>query len=245
MTGGRLALAVLLLAGPACSNESSDSSVTVLAAASLTEVFTELAADFEENHPHVDVELSFGASSALAQQLMEGAEADAFVSADGETMDRFLGSDVDVQDEPVVLARNRLAVIVEPGNPRRVRTLDDLARSDVVLVLCAPEVPCGRLAKIALDRAAVGATPASLEENVKGVVSRVTLGEADAGIVYETDARAAGDRAEAVDLSGLEGLEATYPAVALAGSKSGRSWIEFLRSPPALATLTRFGFLRP
>ena len=244
---GALVLATAALIG-ACGSGGSDPATTelrVLAAASLTEVFNELATTFEKEHPDVDVELSFGASSALAQQVIEGAAAGVLVSADEETMGRVLDSDVEVVGEPVVVARNRLAVVVERGNPKQVRTLDDLGRSDVVVVLCAPQVPCGRLAKIALDRAAVGVSPASLEENVKGVVGRVTLGEADAGIVYATDARAAGARAEAVPVAGLDGLEAVYPAVTLTDSDAARSWIELLGSSTGRDVFIRFGFLRP
>ena len=216
----------------------------VFAAASLTEAFTELAVAFEDAHPEVDVELSFAASSALAQQLLDGAPADVFASADEPNLAK-----VPDAEDPRIFARNRLAVIVEPGNPEDIGSLADLARGGLAVVLCAPEVPCGKLAASALDAARVELRPASLEENVKGVVAKVSLGEADAGLVYVTDAKAARGKVDTIDPTDLDGsLETRYPMAVLAGADEparAAEFVDFVLSDAAQATLRDHGFLAP
>lgn len=218
----------------------------VLAAASLTEVFAELGRAFAVGHPGVEPSFTFAGSSALARQLGEGAPADVFASADEATMKQVTDSG-DAAD-PKVMARNRLAIVVERGNPKRIVDVADLSRSDITFVLCAVQVPCGRLGAAALERAGVRAQPSSLEDNVKGVVSKVTLGEADAGIVYLTDVRAAGDKAEgvAVGAAGDQALEAVYTIAVARQSQNrdaARAWIAFVLSPTGQEILARFGFL--
>ena len=218
----------------------------MFAASSLTEAFGSLGDAFESSHPGVDVRFNFAASSALAQQIDEGAPADVFVSADEPTMAKVV-DDGDVVGSPVVVARNRLSIAVEKGNPKRVTSLRDLARPGTVVVLCAPAVPCGRYAAAALSKAGVTVKPASLEENVKAVVTKVALGEADAGIVYVTDVRASSKDIDgvAIDIAGAPDLEAAYPAAVIDrdGDRSlARAWIDFLRSAGAQRTLEAFGF---
>ena len=220
----------------------------VFAAASLTEAFTELGKTFEREHPNVHVTFNFAASSALAQQINEGGPADVFVSADEANMDKV--TDAGNAADPKTIARNRLAILVERGNPKGIAGLQDLAKPDVVFVLCAPEVPCGRFGAAALTKANVVATPASLEENVKAVVAKVTLGEADAGLVYATDVRAAGDKGEGVDIDVADDptLEAVYPIVVTkqAGNPTAaRAWVEFVLGDDAQDTLASYGFLAP
>ncbi len=222
--------------------------LVVLAASSLVEPFEELGRMFEAGHPDVKVTFSFAGSSDLARQIDAGAPADVFASADEKTMAAVVAAGQAA--EPVVVARNRLAVIVEKGNPKGVRTLADLARSDVVLVLCAAEVPCGRLAAAAFRKAGVAAEPASLEANVKAVVSKVTLGEADAGIVYRSDVQAARDKVEGVDV--VEGadaaLQAVYPVAlttAAANRVAAKAWVDLVRSAGGLRALAAAGFLGP
>lgn len=237
--------------GPSTATTDADTlsgELQVFAAASLTEAFTELGEAFEAEHPDVEVTFSFGASSALATQIDQGAPADVFVSADEASMERVTaaGSALD----PRAIARNRLAIIVERGNPKGITDLDDLAEAGVVLVLCAPEVPCGRLAAAALQQAGVTARPSSLEENVKAVVSKVTLGEADAGIVYVTDLRAAGDEAEgvAIDIADAPTLEAVYPmAITTRATRAdaAKAWSELVLSDDGQETLAELGFLSP
>ncbi len=231
-----LVVAALLLVG--CGGDDGDG-ITVLAAASLADPLTELAAAFESTEG-VDVALRFGGSSALVAQVNEGAPADVLVTADEVSM-----AAVDGPVDATIVARNRLAIAVERGNPKGITGLDDLDRADVVVVLCAPDVPCGRLGALALDRAGVDADPASLEENVKGVVSKVALGEADAGIVYATDVR--GADAVALDVDDRD-LEAAYPMTVVDGSDHAdvaRAWVDFVAGPDGRAVLVAHGFLEP
>ena len=242
-------LAVALLVAAGCGGDDGGgaaprTTVRVFAAASLTEAFTELATAFEDEHPGVDVELSFAASSALAQQLLDGAPADVFASADEPNLAK-----VPDAEDPRIFARNRLAVIVEPGNPEGIGSLADLARDGLAVVLCAPEVPCGKLAAVALDDAEVSLRPASLEENVKGVVAKVTLGEADAGLVYATDAKAAAGQVDTIEPTDLDpSLETRYPMAVLADAAEparAAEFVAFVLADAAQATLREHGFLAP
>lgn len=247
---GALALAVTACGddrpagGPA--GDTLTGSVRVFTAASLTDAFTEMGKAFEAEHPNVEIRFNFAASSALAQQLNEGGPADVFVAADEANMKKV--TDAGNAADPTTIARNRVAILVEKGNPKGITGLADLADPEVIVVLCAPEVPCGRFGAAALAKAGVSAKPSSLEENVKAVVSKVTLGEADAGIVYATDVKAVGDAAEgvAIDIAGDPALEATYPiAVTKASSnpKAAAAWVEYVVSDEGRATLAEFGFL--
>ena len=241
-------LALLTLLAVACGGGDEGDALHVFAASSLSEAFTALGAGFERQHPGVDVAFNFAGSSALAQQIVQGAPADVFAAADEVTMDAVVAGGH--ATAPVVVARNRLSLLVEKGNPLGISGLGDLARPGLRWVMCAPQVPCGRFAQVALSRAGIAADPAALEENVKGVVTRVTLGEADAGIVYATDVRAAAGRAEGVVIDGADApdLEAAYPmAVVRASSnpEAARAWVAYVRSAAGRAVLTRFGFLPP
>ncbi|HUP85595.1 MAG TPA: molybdate ABC transporter substrate-binding protein [Acidimicrobiales bacterium] len=221
--------------------------VLVSAASSLREAFSELESTFELEHDRVDVVATFGASSALATQLAQGAPADVFVSADDVTMQKVRDAGR-VAGTTTVIARNRIAMVVERDNPKGVASLQDLRRSDLVVVLCAAPVPCGRLAAAALRRAGVDVIAASYEENVKGVLSKVTLGEADVGVVYESDVRAAGDDvgSVAIDIAAEPEFQAVYPAAVLEGApQPARAWLAFLRSRDAQAVLAKHGFLSP
>lgn len=217
--------------------------ITVFAAASLTEAFTELGRQFEASN-RVDVRFGFGASSSLAQQVANGAPADVLATADEQTMQRV--ADRHAQP-PTVFAHNRLAIAVRRGNPKRIRSLTDLARSDLVVVLCAPEVPCGRFAREMTNRAGVDVPARSLEPDVKGVVSKVSLGEADAGIVFVTDTRTAADLEE-VAIPPERNVIARYAIVPVRGSKRpqlAEAFIELVRSPSGRAVLDKAGFQAP
>ena len=218
-------------------------SVTVLAASSLTESFTEIGRRFEAAHPGVDVTFSFDASSTLVQQVKAGAPADALATADEASMQQAV--DAGAVASPAVFARNRLAVVVARGNPRGIRSLADMARSGLIVVLCAPDVPCGRFGRQVLDRAGVRVAPRSLEPNVKGVVSKVVLGEADAGIVYATDVKAAGDKAEGVDIPPEQNGVASYPIATLRSPRNREvadAFTAFVRSEDGRSVLTAAGF---
>jgi molybdate transport system substrate-binding protein len=240
-----MALAAASLAA-ACGRSGAGASATVrvFAASSLTGALEDVADAFEASASGagVDVTFQFGASSTLAQQLRSGATADVFASADAETMARGAPG-----AKPVVIARNRLALVVERGNPKGIDSLDDLDASGIVFVLCAPAVPCGRLGAALLAKAGTTAKPASYEENVKAVVSKVALGEADAGVVYETDVAAA-RRARAADGVALAiaddpALEAVYPMAVLSPSPSARAFGAFVTSDAGQRIFRAHGFL--
>lgn len=243
-----LALAALGACGGSGASSSGTTTVRVLAASSLTEAFTELERAYEADHDGVDVVLTFGGSSALATQVAEGVPADVLATADAETMDRVVAAGDAAT--PVVVARNRPALVVEAGNPLGLRALGDLARPDVVTVLCAPEVPCGRIAARAFEQAGVTVAPRSLEENVKGVVAKVALGEADAGIAYVTDVRAAAGKVDGVSFPGADAptLTSAYPMAVLseaAEKAAAKEWIAYVRSAPGQRVLADHGFLAP
>lgn len=233
------ASAAVLLALPlaACSDDSPgedgkdrDQTLTVFAAASLTTTFEELEGEFEDAHPDVDVKLSFGGSSDLAAQLTEGAQADVFASADTATMDTLVAAQL-TDGAPAEFATNTLMIAVPPGNPAGVEQLADLTRKAVRLVLCQPEVPCGRAALAVADVAALRLRPVSEEESVSGVLTKVENGEADAGLVYVTDVAAAGDDLEGVDFPEAAEVVNHYPIVAVRDSAHAdlaQQWIDLV-----------------
>ncbi len=215
----------------------------ILAAASLTESFTDLAERFQAAHPGVTVAaISFDGSSTLATQILEGAPADVFASADQANMDKVVA---EIDGTPAVFAHNTLQIAVAPGNPLGIATLADLAADGVQLVLCAPEVPCGRAAHVLLDAAGVAVDAVSEEQNVKAVLSKVQLGEADAGLVYLTDVAAAAGAVDGVPIAGAELAASDYPIAALAGAGHpavARAFIAFVLSPEGQAILAGHGF---
>ena len=216
-------------------------------ASSLTEVFTELAREFESAHDGVEVDLSFGGSPALVAQLEQGASADVLATADADSMAAAVEAG-SVQEPTVTFARNRLTILVERGNPLGIDDLGDLRGEGTLVALCAPEVPCGRAASKALDQAGVAAPAGTREENVKGVVAKVVLGEVDAGIVYATDARAVDDDTDAVDFPGAEDGALTTKAVAAVTADAraedlAEEWLELLRSDAGRRVLREHGFL--
>jgi len=230
------------------SSAKAPTTLEVLAASSLTEAFTEIGRRYGTAAPGTRVELDFESSSDLARKIDEGAPADVFVSADEPNMDKVVSAGNAVA--PRIVARNRLELLVAKGNPKHLTGLADLDHPGVLFVLCAPQVPCGRLGALALRKAGVAAEPASLEANVKAVVSKVTLGEADAGIVYVTDVLASGGSAEgvAIAIAADADLEAVYPAAVVRPSThadDAHRFIDFVLSPEGQAVLARFGFRGP
>ena len=221
--------------------------VTVFAAASLTESFTRLGKDFEVAHPGTTVAFNFAGSSALATQIAQGAPADVFAAASPATMKTVTDAG-DAADTPVTLARNRLVIAVPKGNPARVGGLADLTRPGVKVALCAEQVPCGAAARKALDAAGARLTPATLEQDVKGALAKVKLGEVDAALVYRTDVRAAAADLDAVEFPESAGAINDYPIVVLkqAGNPAGaRAFVDFVRSEAGRAVLTGAGFQAP
>ncbi len=221
--------------------------IDVFAAASLTEAFKAIGTAFTTAHPGVDVEFNFAGSPTLVQQIQQGAPADVFASADEPNMEKLVGGG-QVTAAPRIFARNQLAIIVGPGNPKRVTGLADLARPGLVVVLCGPTVPAGRYAREAFKKAGVTPPESSQELDVKAVVTKVTLGEADAGVVYATDVRAAGEKAAGVSIPPDANVEARYPiAVVKEGDapKAAAMFVDFVLAPEGRAVLERFGFTGP
>jgi molybdate transport system substrate-binding protein len=219
--------------------------LTVLAAASLTESFGALEKAFEARNPGTDVVTSFAGSPALVAQIQQGAPADVIATADTANMQKLV--DGKQAGAPQTFARNRLAIVVEAGNPKNVKTLADLARADLVVVLAAGQVPVGKYAREALAKAGATVTPRSLEENVKAVVAKVALGEADAGIVYETDVRAS-PKVASVAIPDAQNVVASYPIAALTAAKNAdgaRAFVAFVLSAEGQKILRGYGFAAP
>lgn len=220
---------------------------TIFAAASLTESFQEIGEAFEEANPSTGLVFNFGASSGLATQVAEQGGADVFASADRANMAKVTDKDL-LDGSPEVFARNRLEIIVAPGNPKQIEGLSDLAPAGVKVVLAAPEVPVGRYARDVLDKAGVTVKPVSEGVDVKGVVGPVTLGEADAGIVYATDVRAAGEKAEGMEIPEDLNVAAEYPIGLVKEGENpqvGRAFIEFVLSDRGQKILNDHGFVSP
>jgi molybdate transport system substrate-binding protein len=191
--------------------------LTVFAAASLTDVFTDFADELEAQNPSLDVVLVVGGSSALAQQLIAGAPADVFAAADETTM--HLAVEGGVVDDPQPFARNLLALTVPAGNPGDVQGLADLARPELIVALCASEVPCGRATDQLLLEQGVTPSVDTREQDVRSVLTKIELGEVDAGLVYATDARVAAESVETVLITGAESV-ATTASIALVTART-------------------------
>lgn len=222
-------------------------SATVFAAASLTESFGEIGELLEDENPSTEIVFNFGPSSGLAAQVAEQGGADVFASADQANMKKVADQDL-IDGEPEVFARNSLQIIVGRGNPMGIRSLADLAKSDLKIVLAAPEVPVGRYARQALGKAGVTVKPVSEAVDVKGVVGPVTLGEADAGIVYTTDVKSAGEKVEGVDIPEESNVTAEYPIGLVEdgpNSEVGKGFIDLVLSEKGQKILTDHGFLAP
>lgn len=220
-----------------------DGTITVLAAASLTNAFAEIADAFEAEHDGVEVHLSFDGSAKLATAIIEGAPADLFASADDANMAKVAGEDL-LAGEPSTFATNELQIVVPASNPLGIDALDDLTGPDIVLSLCGEAVPCGRYAAQAFAAAGLGVPPAGDQDNVKGVLTQVQLGEADAGIVYVTDVLAA-DGVDGVDLAEAQRVEAAYPAAVLTEAPNpevAAAFLAFLTGEPAQEILADYGF---
>ncbi|MFF4169382.1 molybdate ABC transporter substrate-binding protein [Streptomyces sp. NPDC001744] len=218
--------------------------LTVLAAASLTDVFRTAGAAYERSHPGTRVTFSFAGSQELVAQVAQGAPADALVTADTGSMDKVRAD----TGAPVVIARNRLVIAVGKGNPFKVDALEDLADTRLKVVLAAPGVPAGTYGAKILDARGITVRPVSREPNVRAVLGKVGLGEADAGLVYATDAESAGGKVDAVRIPDAQNAVAAYPAATLKASENAgaaAAFVAWLSSPEAQKILRDAGFLKP
>lgn len=221
--------------------------VSVFAAASLTESFTALGGSFEKAHPGVTVNLNFAGSAQLATQINQGAPADVFASAAPANMKTVTDAG-NAAGTPTTFVRNQLVIAVPKGNPQHITGLADLAKPGVKVALCAKQVPCGAAAAKALAAGSVRLTPATLEQDVKSALSKVTLGEVDAALVYRTDVRAAGDEVTGVEFPESKSAINGYPIVVLRHAPHralARRFIAYVKSAKGRSVLTRAGFQAP
>jgi len=223
-------------------------SITVSAAASLTEAFTKMGTDFQKLNKGTTVTFNFAASSTLAQQIQGGAPADVFASADGANMQKLV-SGKQVTAEPIDFASNLLTIVVKPGNPKGVKSVADLATVGVVS-LCASTVPCGKYAAQMFTQDGVTVPPdkTTLGQDVKATLSAVSNGDADAGVVYVTDAKAAGKTVAQVKIPASLNVLAVYPIAPIANSQNAslaNAWVKYVTSAAGQKTLKSFGFLPP
>jgi molybdate transport system substrate-binding protein len=242
------ALAMLIATvQPASAQQKPSGEITVFAAASLTESFDAIAKQFEKKYPDVSVKFDYDASSNLATQINQGAPADVFASADQDNLQKTIDAGT-VTPPPVVFAKNRLQIAVEKGNPKKIKSLSDLQKSGLVVVLCADQVPCGKYAAQSLAKAGVTINPSSKEENAKATLSKVSIGEADASIVYVTDVKASKGTTSGVKIPDKVNVIATYPIGVVKASQNAtaaKAWVKYVSSKEGKATLRKFGFLPP
>ena len=252
-TGAKTAicLAVLSLLAASCSSSPSKSSsgkvtgaVVVFAAASLKGAFDSIGTQFEKTHPGVTVRFNYAGSSSLATQLGHAAPADVFASADSRNMKKVTDGGL-ATGSSKVFAHNKLEIMVAAGNPKGVKKVADLASKNVKVAVCAPAVPCGAYTRQVFAKARVTVRPATEETSVSAVVTKVSLGEADAGIVYTTDIKAAGKNVAGVPIPADQNVTAEYPIVALkdAPNHSGATaFMDFVLSKKGQEVLSSYGF---
>lgn len=219
--------------------------LTIFAAASLKTAFDELRTAYLQRHPNVVVpEINYDGSSTLVEQLRQGASADVFASADEATMDKV----ADLVARRVDFATNTLRIAVAPGNPKGIASLADLTERGIVTVICAPQVPCGAAAHRALDAAGITLTPASEEQNVTAVLTKVASGDADAGLVYATDVNSSGGAVEGVDFPEAAEAVNTYPIAVLSDSKNqaaAQAFVDLVTGDAGQRVLASMGFGKP
>jgi molybdate transport system substrate-binding protein len=223
-----------------------EATLTVFAASSLTAAFEDLAENFEADHDGVTVELGLAGSSDLAAQILQGAPADVFASADRANMEKLTAEDLQ-GSAPVDFATNTLEIAVPPGNPAGVESFGDLA-GDLSLVVCAPVVPCGAATERVADAAGVELQPVSEEQSVTDALNKVVSGEADAGLVYVTDVAAAGDAVAGIPFPEARSVVNTYPIATVRDSAHpdlARQFVDLVTSDDGRRVLADHGFGTP
>ena len=224
-------------------DDGGSSELTVLAASSLTDVFEELATTFESDND-VEVNFSFGSSTDLAEQVADGAPGDVLATADEASMK--VAEDAGVTGDVETFGTNVLVIVTPPDNPAGIESLADL--EGATWVRCADEVPCGRVALGVLEDNAITAEPASLEEDVRSTLDKVIAGEADAGLVYATDAVAAGEDVATIEIPGAESQLTSYFATTLEQSEDAdlaQAWVDLVLSDEGQQILEDAGFGSP
>lgn len=240
-------LACFVVAGltlAACGGAGSKDTVQVFAAASLTDAFTQLEADFEAANPNVDVVINFGGSSSLREQIRAGAPADVFASAN-ESVVASLVEESLVNGRPEAFATNSLILAVPAGNPGKISGLSDLANDDLLVGVCAAEVPCGQLAVEAFETQGIEASIDTNEPDVRALLTKIELGELDVGLVYTTDVLASDKGAEPVAIGGDTPFVTTYPIVTLVDApnpEGAAAFADFVTGSRAEVTFAQLGF---
>ncbi len=246
-------LVVLAAAGcgsnqpPAGESSTAPQTLTVFAAASLRSTFTEIGDQFKANHPGVTVTFSFAGSSDLVTQIQGGAPADVFASADTKNMDK-LTADKLVDGTPANFASNTMEIAVPPDNPAKVASLQNLTTPDVKLVICAPEVPCGSATQKIETAGGVDLKPVSEEASVTDVLNKVIAEEANAGMVYVTDVKGAGDKVKGVTFPESKEAVNVYPIATLAASKNkdvAKQFVDAVTGEGGQKVLADAGFAQP
>ena len=226
---------------PALSGE-----IIVFAAASLTESFGTIGKQFEAANPGTTVTFNFGASSTLATQITQSAPADVFASASAKNMNQVVSANA--AGTPTTFAKNVMEVAVPPSNPANVTSINDLAKSSVKVAVCEPAVPCGALAQQIFKNANITVKPVTEEADVKATLSKVELGEVDAGMVYVTDVKAAGDKVAGVPIPDNVNAATDYPIATITASKNpalAQAFVDYVLSTDGEAVLTAAGFQPP
>ena len=241
------ALVATTLTGCSSNTPAAAPKIIIFAAASLTKSFTEIGKRFTADNPGSEIEFSFAGSSDLVTQLTQGAPADVFASADIKNMTRAAAAGL-LAGDPVNFASNTLTIAVAPGNPMRISSLKDLAREDVSVVVCAPAVPCGSATQKVEQAAGVRLNPVSEETSVTDVLNKVVTGQSDAGLVYVTDVRGAGDKVTGVGLPEAAGAVNTYPIAVLhqsAHADLARKFVDLVIGESGRRILDAAGFATP
>jgi molybdate transport system substrate-binding protein len=233
--------------GTGSSEQGASGELMVFAAASLKQTFTEIAEQFRTDNPGASLEFDFAGSSDLVTQMTQGAEADVFASADTKNMDKAAQAGL-LAGDAVNFASNTLTIAVAPGNPKQITTFHDLTKPGLAVVTCARQVPCGSATKKVEDATGVQLAAVSEESSVTDVLNKVTSGQADAGLVYVTDARGAGDKVTEVSFPQAADAVNTYPIAALKTSDTPELALKFIEAVTGAAgqkTLSAAGFAKP
>ncbi|MFT4990493.1 MAG: molybdate transport system substrate-binding protein [Acidimicrobiales bacterium] len=233
-------LVALLLS--CCAVADNDEALLVMAAASLTDAFGEIEVAFEAANPDIDVQLNFAGSGALREQIVQGAPADVFASANAQTMQALVATDLALV--PMDFASNELRIAVPTGNPGGITSIDDLANSELLVGLCGAQVPCGQFARQALEQAGVEASVDTNEGDVRTLLGKIEAGELDVGVVYASDI-AASDEVDEIALPPTTRVEIAYPIAVLTESPNpddAAAFVLFVLSSEGQTILRTHGF---
>lgn len=242
------ATALLLASGCTGSDGAADGeeggTLTVLAASSLTDVFGELEQTYEDEHPGVDVQLTFDSSSTLAEQVVQGAPADVLATADEQTMQ--LVVDEGLAGVPLEFARNELILVTPPDNPAGIEAIEDLDTGEPTYAVCVPDAPCGAASEKLLGLVDVTAEPVTEEDNVRDVLTKVTTDEVDAGLVYVSDAQAAGEDVNPIEVPEADqalNADVIAPLAGAGDAELAQDWVDLVMSDEGQRALEEHGFL--